>query len=417
MTYAQDPPLAFPSAEGFGKFSSGGRGGRVIEVTTLNCSGPGSFVDALQASGPRTIVFRVGGVIDCSNHQDLNVTNPYLTIAGQTAPGDGILVKGLSLGVSAHDTIIRYMQFRLGEQLAPGVDAATANALMIMYTHDVIVDHVSASWAPDDTTGAYEADNTTWQRSIISEGLHCAVPANSYCHGEGLGVGYNSPVKVSIHHNLLANTPSRNPIVGTGLVDLINNVMHNVGDAPHMQPFYAPVKLNFVGNYYSVGPDSNTGRSPIWFQGEKVAKFAPQSLAFVNGNIHPQYRPNNSRPELDIVYFSDGPSNIPTTTTRIPTMSYPSETDAFNAYNNVLADVGNNRRLNGDGTFSPRLGPVDTRIINEVKTGRGQIVFNSVNEVGGFPVLQNGTPYPDADHDGMSDVWEDKYGFNKGNST
>jgi len=338
--------------------------------------------------------------------------NPYLTIAGQTAPGDGILLKGVDLAISADHVIIRHMRIRLGDIFQGSPDSTGALAV-IGKSNNVIFDHVSISWGSDDTLGFWEEPtNITVQWSIISEGVACGRKAS--CHSKGMLQG-NSPLNtVSIHHNLIANSADRNPYLQTGLVDLINNVNHNTGGNPtHLHPYWASLKANLVGNYFSKGPNS-TAYAPIRLIGQLQSPNLAGSLAYISGNIHPVYRPNNSLPDLKVVMFTDGPPNFPTTTTRIPTMSYPSETDAFKAYEEVLIEAGDSSQLNADGTFSDRRSVIDARIVNEVRTGTGQLIISTVNEVGGFPALrENVTPYTDSDHDGMSDVWEIKYGFNK----
>ena len=155
--YVQAQTLAFPGAEGFGRFAKGGRGGRVIEVTNLNDSGPGSFREAVESSGPRTVVFRVGGTIALNGR--VNATNPFLTIAGQTAPGEGILIgKGGGLSLRTHDVIVRYIRVR------PDVDSSRSDggdAIQIIApdSHDVILDHVSMSWAVDEVFSTWGNPN------------------------------------------------------------------------------------------------------------------------------------------------------------------------------------------------------------------------------------------------------------------
>ena len=415
--------LAFPTAEGFGRFAKGGRGGRVIEVTNLNCSGPGSLRAALEASGPRTVVFRTGGTIDCSAGDIMWIRNPYVTIAGQTAPGDGILLKGCSTGVTTHDVIIRHMRFRLGNEFAitSSQHPDSAGSLIILGEGgDVIFDHISVSWGQDDMLGfgAQNSTTSTVQWSIVAEGIHCGRKSN--CQGKGIsggGVG----VKASLLHNLIANTADRNPLIGDGYVDVINNVIHNVGgNSMVVGSHYAPFRGNIVGNYFSIGPLTQPYQPIRLVGGNVAAGGAPRTnegLIYFKGNIQPVHRPNDTLPELKLVMNTNGPPSFPISKNRIPTTDYPSETTAVQARTDVLAGAGDNKRLNADGTWTSRRGTIDTRIINEVKTGTGTMVRYSPNEVGGYAQLASGTAYADTDKDGMSDIWEKKHGFNPKDAT
>lgn len=149
-------PLAFPSAEGYGKYAVGGRGGRVYEVTTLEDSGKGSLREAVEASGRRTIVFRVSGTITLK--KQLSIRNPYITIAGQTAPGDGICLRGYPLSINADEVIIRYIRVRLGDDTKTESDAISCR-----FHKNIILDHVSASWSVDETMSIYHCDSITVQ--------------------------------------------------------------------------------------------------------------------------------------------------------------------------------------------------------------------------------------------------------------
>jgi pectate lyase len=182
---------AFPTAEGYGQYAKGGRGGKVIFVTNLNDSGLGSLRGAVETSGPRIVIFRVAGVIDLKSI--LKITEPYITIAGQTAPGDGICLKGHCLHVDAHDTIIRHLRVRLGDEQRTQDDAIA----MYKGSRNTIVDHCSASWSVDETLSATYAKNVTIQWCFITESL------NRSSHPKGAH-GYGSLIngwEVSYHHN------------------------------------------------------------------------------------------------------------------------------------------------------------------------------------------------------------------------
>lgn len=199
---------SFPGAEGYGSVARGGRGGRVIAVTNLNAFGPGSLRAAVEAEGPRIVVFRISGTIDLES--GLRIFHPYITIAGQTAPGDGITIKG-SLGIRADDVIIRYLRVRAD---TPG------DALGGRGHENIMIDHVSASWSTDEVLSIYTGSNVTIQWSMITEALN---PEN---HGFG-GIWGND--YSTYHHNLFAHNVSRNPRFGsgTGNNDFRNNVIYN----------------------------------------------------------------------------------------------------------------------------------------------------------------------------------------------
>lgn len=156
--------LAFPTAEGYGKYAKGGRGGAVYEVTNLGDSGPGSLRAAVEASGPRTVVFRVSGTIELES--PLRIENPYITIAGQTAPGDGICLRRNPLSIDADHVIIRYLRVRLGDESGGDYDAVSSR-----FTEHIILDHISASWSVDECMSVYHCDSITVQWCIVSESM------------------------------------------------------------------------------------------------------------------------------------------------------------------------------------------------------------------------------------------------------
>ena len=191
--------LAFPTAEGYGKYSKGGRGGVVYEVTNLNDSGEGSLRAAIEAPGPRTVVFRVSGTITLDS--PLTIKNPYITIAGQTAPGDGICIKG-SLIISADELIIRYIRVR------PNPAVGEVDAITGRYSKNIILDHVSASWGNDEVLSLYRNEYVTIQWCMITE--TCAKFKNGENKGHRFG-GIWGNNYATYHHNLFAHNDSRNP--------------------------------------------------------------------------------------------------------------------------------------------------------------------------------------------------------------
>lgn len=186
--------LAFPTAEGYGKYTVGGRGGTVYEVTNLNDSGVGSLRAAVEASGPRTVVFRVSGTINLT--KNLQINNPNITIAGQTAPGDGICLKKYPLIIAANQVIIRYLRVRLGGESGDDSDAVSGR-----FVSNVILDHISASWSVDETMSVYHCENITIQWCLIAESMYNSNHVKG-AHGfAGIWGSNNS----SYHHNLLAH--------------------------------------------------------------------------------------------------------------------------------------------------------------------------------------------------------------------
>ncbi len=386
---------AFPGAEGYGAASIGGRGGRVIEVTNLNDSGPGSLRAAVEAGGPRIVVFRVSGTIELQSR--LKIANPYITIAGQTAPGDGICLKNYQFQVATDHVIVRYMRFRPGDNQGVELDA-----LWVSAGRNIIIDHCSASWAVDETLSvAAEPDvlgYVTIQWCLITESLNCSVHIKD-CHGYaslvrgGWGNGY------TFHHNLYAHHRGRSPRPGNynawyqdgeGLIfDFRNNVVYNWGGsyAGYNADSDSITKMNFVGNYYQQGPDSSDDCA---FREECTYSRAYFSDNWMNGSCP-------SDPWSLVRFDGFTSAEITTYQQSSPIPVAPVFTDdAFTAYELVLADAG---------AAFPQRDAVDSRVINDVIYGTGGIIDDEA-EVGGWPVLESGVPPVDTDHDGMPDDWE-----------
>jgi len=393
---------AFPGAEGFGANSIGGRGGTVIEVTNLNDSGRGSFRAAIEASGPRIVVFRVGGTIELRS--SLIITNPFITIAGQTAPGGGITLKSGStinaaLLIQAHDVIVRYLRMRPG--------AAGQDGIEILYNtaYNVIIDHCSISWAVDENVSTwYDPHDVTIQWSIISEGLDCSTHPQG-CHSMGMIFGSKGSRNISVHHNLFAHNAERNPRVKTsGTVDVVNNLIYNprfgrAGDwgPSHITNDYAKVPINYVGNYYKAGIDS--GRADYYVSG--------YGATYLEGNITPRRPSNDMDKSVGVIRPVDSGSVVSTRNAAPPITT----SSAFNAYDQILAEAGANMGLDASGSWYSRRDAVDERIVNDVIQGTGRII-DDPSQVGGWPVLPSGTPPQDSDHDGMPDNWEIANNFN-----
>lgn len=258
-TYIVAQPLAFPTAEGFGKFTKGGRGGHVYEVTNLQDSGNGSLRQAIEAEGSRTVVFRISGIIELQSA--LIISNPYITIAGQTAPGDGICIKNHPIIIEADQVIIRYIRLRLGDASGEATDALSSR-----YHKNLIIDHVSTSWSVDETMSIYHCDSVTVQWCIISESLY---HSNHSKGNHGYGAIWGSDHS-SYHHNLLAHHSSRNPRFASGSqrTDYRNNVIYNWGFnsayggekvEKHAPGRFNFTEINMVANYYKPGPATAPG--------------------------------------------------------------------------------------------------------------------------------------------------------------
>jgi pectate lyase len=280
---------AFPGAEGFGASANGGRGGQVYEVTTLEDSGPGSLRDAVSA-GNRTIVFRVSGTIGLKS--PLRISQPNITIAGQTAPGDGVCVRGYTLSTeNTHDVIIRFIRSRLGDENRQESDGITVGNRCT----NIILDHCSSTWSVDEALSTAGVDqNVTIQWCLIAEGLNHSVHAKG-AHGYGSLARANGPV--SWYHNLWAHNNSRNPRLGDSygrgshpFFDVRNNVMYDYGETCSglTQGIF---NVNYVANYIRPGPSSKA-KTPIHIG-------TPSEISFyVHGNVldgNPEMTADNAR--------------------------------------------------------------------------------------------------------------------------
>ena len=414
--------LAFPTAEGYGKYTIGGRGGKVYEVTNLNDSGEGSLRAAIEAKGPRTVVFRVSGTIDLKSA--LNIRNPYITIAGQTAPGDGICIKRYPLNISADEVIIRYIRIRLGDESKRSDDAITAR-----YRKNIILDHISASWSVDETMSIYHCENVTIQWCMITESLS---QSNHTKGSHGFGGIWGSNYS-TYHHNLLAHHSSRNPrwASGGGFNDYRNNVLYNwgynssYGGEKHQvgNPKFSDITVNFVNNYYKPGPATDKGKVSYRIVNPGSRGEGDYGKWYVSGNVIEGNKDVSSDNWNGGVQVSGGDENLEKFKLDKPwdAMKINEQTPA-EAYEAVLA---------GAGCCKPKRDAVDSRIIEEVRSGkatfegasfkkRGRMVnpslksgiIESPDDVGGWPVLKTAPAPADSDHDGMPDTWELNNGLN-----
>lgn len=375
------PPVrpAFPGAEGFGRMAQGGRGGRIIAVTTLADAGPGSLRACIDAGGPRVCVFRVGGIIRYTTMRP-DIRNPYLTIAGETAPGGGILIthaggKGAFTPFvikNTHDIVVRDIRVRLDRF---GEQRRADSAFIIENSRNVILDHVSGSWARDENFGGYAGnDAITVSWSIFAEG----VPRHDKC--ALLSSDPKGPQRLSFIRNLCAHNGDRNPDINFppgSCVEVVNNVLYNAQvQFSEVWESYGGTPVNLVGNYYRRGP--NTPRLAFGIDRPLVASTGPARI----------YSQDNVVDGRGIIIAPAARAAlVPNPVCPLTVKPMP----AKSAYPAVLA---------GAGAF-PR-DQVDARIVGEVRARTGAI--GRPNRV--LPSIANGTPYRDGDGDGMSDRWE-----------
>ena len=424
---------AFPGAEGGGMYTFGGRGGKVITVNNLNDDGTGSLREACETGGARIIVFNVSGIIRIKS--PLIIRAPYLTIAGQTAPGDGVCIAGESVWINTHDVIIRHMRFRRGETWVGRRDDAIGGNPV----GNIMLDHISASWGLDENMSIYRhmyltdprkpeeklgTVNITIQNSIFSEGL------DTWNHAFGSTIGGEN---CSFIRNLWADNTGRNPSIGwNGVFNFVNNVMFNWvhrsidgGDQT--------ARYNIINNYFKPGPltrvDSPIGHrilkpeSRFTMNGRKV-----YGLVYVKGNVvegNEKVTKDNWDGGVQIEDMEDAGEFTPYIKCDNPhPMPYMTIYPAKEAFEFVLDNAG--------ATF-PKRDAVDIRVTKQVKTGVVEYLKNvdlsqvphfkyrrlpedsykkgiitDISQVGGYPEY-NGKPYIDSDDDGMPDAWEKKY--------
>lgn len=388
--------LAFPGAEGYGRFSRGGRGGRVFRVTHLGNDGPGSLRAAIEAAGPRTVVFEVSGNIELES--PLTIVEDLITIAGQSAPGSGITLKNHGLFVRADDVVIRYIRARPGSGAGVETDAISVNA-----GENIIIDHCSTSWATDETltvspsdkAGMRSIDRVTVQWNIISESLNQSVHSKG-SHGYGSLVRGSAGSRFSFHHNLWAHHQARMPRPGNyvdaetdpegAFFDFRNNVFYNWGGTAsgYNADRDSISRYNFINNYYLEGPDS-TG-SLAFEESNSLAQ------SHFSGNLMNRELPANP---WTLIHFQDGR----TSGHEIPFPAAPVRTEeAAQAFVSTLELAG--ASLHRD--------EVDRRVVSQVRSGLGRII-DRTEEIGGWPELPTSEPPVDSDGDGMPDSWEHEH--------
>ena len=417
--------LAFPTAEGYGRFSLGGRGGRVITVTNLADSGPGTLREAVEATGPRTVVFDVSGLITLESRLILKKRD--LTIAGQTAPGNGICIRKFNMGMmGATNVIVRYLRVRPGN-----LSGMTLDGMGMASSDNCIIDHCSISWTLDEAFSSRGGKNITLQRTLISEALNAAGHKK---YPPGTEHGYAASISGDIgsfHHNLLAHCAGRNWSLAGGLekktntladgtlkinsyyagrLDLRNNVIYNWKSRATDGGAH---EVNFVNNYYQPGPATKyfyalnaqyggfPGSQRYYFVGNvMVGRFGltNQEAGRMASTERGGKVPTEYSPWSDTPFFE----------------SHVKTHSAVEAYTNVLADVGCN---------FPALDEHDQRIIAETRAGTAKFkgsktglpgLPDSQDDVGGwdnYPEVRRPAGW-DTDSDGMPDAWEKSHGLN-----
>lgn len=412
---------AFPGAEGGGMYTTGGRGGKVIYVTNLNDSGTGSLRAAISQSGARTIIFKVSGLIELKS--TLEIKNGNLTIAGQTAPGDGICLKNYEMVIKADNVIVRYMRFRLGDLIT----THEPDALWGRFQKNIMIDHCSVSWSIDECASFYSNQDFTMQWCFIAESL------NQSLHGKG-DHGYGAiwgGKNATFHHNLLAHHNSRNPRFNgwnrTGLngnpmneerVDFRNNVIYNWG-SNSVYGGESSGKYNMVANYYKYGPATNSGVRSRILEVSMDANPATYSPGYGQFYITDNYMYGNgtvTNNNWSGVSYNSGVNKTACKAIE-PFECYPiTQHTAEMAFDRVLDYAG----------ASLKRDAVDTRIAKEVRdgsytyagsgTGKKGIIDSQV-DVGGWPAYSSTTAPIDSDGDGIPDFWEDANGLNKNDAS
>ena len=382
----------FPGAEGFGTDTPGGRGGKVLVVTNLDDAGPGSLREACETEGQRIVIFNVGGYVTLES--DITIKHPFCTIAGQTAPGGGIGVRGGGLGILTHDVVMRQLRFRMGrlpvDEIQGFRDCVRIHGKPPSY--NVVLDHCSISWGVSrDIITWNDAHDITVQWCIISESLSDPGLAYKAMEGKGFLIGDRTK-RISVHHCLFAHNHQRNPRLKHGVhADIVNNVIYNwddggahlIGDF-HRKPDAPTVEANIVGNWYQAGVNTSA-EAP-------VIQALTSARLHVAGNVsnHAWYVAD-LKESLEWITLQDDP--LPSAPVKVLPVRQ--------AYERVLAEAG---------ATSPRRDAVDQRIVDEVRRGTGHYIRNE-KEVGGWPELGRGQPWKDSDRDGMPDEWETRHHF------
>ncbi len=399
--------LAFPTAEGYGRFAKGGRGGDVYHVTNINDSGSGSLRYGIEsATGPRTIVFDVSGTIELKSN--LLIDKPFITIAGQTAPGEGITLKDRTLAIeNTHDIIVRFIRIRFGDKNKTYDDLNDPDAVRTKNINNVILDHLSVTWGIDgaqDLSGG----NFTLQWSMYGESLNKSLHHDDHPHAM-LASFRHLNGNITIHHNLFFSSRDRHPTLGGGvrtqpecIVDFRNNVVFNRRGPTN----FGNCNVNVINNYYRPGK-SFTKEFEQPFQ-VKAEYGKTHAHGYLDGN----FIENNktfSQDNFAAVKYENTVSQYQSTDREsfqldaelVVGSDKPETQSAIQAYDLLLKYAG--ASISRDA--------VDKRIVEGIKDRSNQLI-DSQDQVGGWPVLKTAIPPKDTDQDGMPDEWEAANGLN-----
>ena len=410
--------IAFPGAEGFGKYTTGGRGGKTFVVSNLNDNGPGSFRDAAEAKGKRIIVFAISGTIHLETKLNIKAD---ATIAGQTAPGDGICIADQSVGLGGDNIIVRYLRVRMGDKYQKGgmVDGNGGDdAFGGTRRKNIIIDHCSMSWSTDEVFSVYGGDSTTLQWNLISEPLnysyHFETGDKDYEH-HGYGAIWGGRHS-SFHHNLFAHCNSRTPRfdgirnIPEENCDFRNNVIYNWG---HNNVYAGEGgTYNIVNNYYKWGPETrNDVKYRIANPWNKLPSI-PFGKYYIEGNYVEDAQEITANNWQGILLDKGTAADIPVAKLDKPLSIVDVTTQsAKEAYDRVLKEVG----------ASYKRDTLDERIITNVKKRTGKFIdvqggfaHGTAYEltINAWPALRSLPAPADTDKDGIPDEWEKKNGLN-----
>jgi hypothetical protein len=416
--HATEPLVAFPGAEGYGRFAKGGRGGDVYHVTNLEDSGEGSLRDAIKtkkADVPRTVVFDVGGTIVLKKELRIEGVKG-LTLAGQTAPGGGITLRDHGIQFNkCSDVIVRFMRFRLGDETKTSEDVIGFGPEKDGCT-DVILDHVTATWGVDGIMDVYAADRFTMQWCLFGEALNDSTHHKKEPHAMLMSFR-KIKGNISIHHNLLFSSRDRHPTLGgypppesdaSSIFDFRNNVIYNWEGACNL----ATGRFNLVANYWRPGPNTDFKRD--FFPIAPKAEAQNVTTGFLRGNVF-EWKPEwNTDNYAAFQWGTRGGKYIGEVTKEqfaqaaevVPESERPVTQSAEAAYELVLTKAGASKLRDA----------ADQRVIAGVKD-RTHRRIDSQKEVGGWPQLESGTAATDLDRDGMPDAWEKEHGLNANDPT
>ncbi|TCC92554.1 pectate lyase [Pedobacter hiemivivus] len=418
-TPVAESAYAFPGAEGFGRNTTGGRGGKVIKVTNLNDAGAGSLRAAIDAIGARVVVFEVSGTIALQSR--LVIRNKDITIAGQTAPGDGICLRNYEVNVGADNVIVRYLRFRMGD-----TEKQEGDAFGGRFQKNIIVDHCSMSWSTDECVSFYANENFTLQWCLIAESLRNSVHGKG-AHGYG---GVWGGKNASFHHNLMANHDSRNPRYGeeagkafalTDLVDIRNNVFYNWGPTNNAYGGEA-MNINIINNYYKPGPASTKKDRIVSIDKNKIPGTEVYDIwgkFYVNGNyVNERATATGDNWTYGVAnQFHSSYGTVSDADKLAIKLNTPLAIDnnvtthtALAAYDKVLDYAG--AVLKRDA--------IDTRTVLHARNktfykvgsnGSTNGIIDTQGDVDGWPLLQSLPALLDTDGDGMPDEWEKAKGL------